>query len=382
MSFQIQKIKTKKQVEAFHALPERLYKDHHWYRPPFRFEIENVFDPKKNERFSKGGECERFLIYFKDHVVGRFALFTDPEKDERYDPKLGGIGFIEMENRTGIAEHMIGFAKQWHRDRGYGGFRGPINFGENDTFWGILIQGFQDHNVYGMLYHHEYYEKLIENTSPDKFDDLYMYQLDLSQPLPERLAKITDRLKSKENIKVRPIDKNDLKRDGELIRQVYNRAFSSQVVEEREEEFIGITEETIRQMIKKLKPVLMPETSPIAFVDGEPASFLVSVPDLHEISAQTNGKLKWWQFPKLIGFKKRAEKFRPLAFGTDPRFRGRGLEALVFIEGFKWTKENYPNLKVLEGGFVSEKNWIMRRSLEALGCKITKTYRVYKWMVD
>lgn len=124
----------------------------------------------------------------------------------------------------------------------------------------------------------------------------------------------------------------------------------------------------------------MPETSPIAFVNGEPASFLVSVPDLHEISAQTNGKLKWWQFPKLIGFKKRAEKFRPLAFGTDPRFRGRGLEALVFIEGFKWTKENYPNLKVLEGGFVSEKNWIMRRSLEALGCKIAKTYRVYKWM--
>jgi hypothetical protein len=84
----------------------------------------------------------------------------------------------------------------------------------------------------------------------------------------------------------------------------------------------------------------------------------------------------------LIGFKKRARKFRPLAFGTDPKFRGKGLEALIFAEGHRWTKKHYPNLKILEGGFVSEKNWIMRRSLEAMGCVIGKTYRVYKWMLD
>ena len=382
MSFQVQKIESQKQVQAFHDLPQRLYDKHPWYRPPFIFEVENIFDREKNERFKKGGDCERFLVLNKDKVIGRFALFIDPEKDERYDPKLGGIGFIEMENQPKIAETIINYAKQWHRKKGYAGFRGPVNFGENDTFWGILINGFEDHNVYGMLYHHKYYEQLIESTFPEKFDDLYMYQLDLSQPLPQRLIRITDRLKSQQNIKIRPIDRKNLERDGEFVRQIYNRAFSDQVVKEREEEFIGITRETIRQMIKKLKPVLMPATSPIAFVDGEPASFLVSVPDLHEISAQTNGRLKWWHLPKLIGFKKRAEKFRPLAFGTDPRFRGRGLEALVFAEGHKWVRKHYPNLKVLEGGFVSEKNWIMRRSLEALGCEIAKTYRVYKWMVD
>ncbi|WP_142453265.1 hypothetical protein [Gracilimonas mengyeensis] len=381
MSLQVYKVETKDQVDAFHALPQRLYKNHHWYRPPFRFEVENVFDRKKNERFEKGGECERFLVMREGEAVGRFAVFIDPEKDESYDPKLGGIGFIEMEDDPEISIVIIDFAKNWHRDRGYAGFRGPVNFGENDTFWGILIDGFEDHNVYGMLYHHNYYENLIEETGPEKFDDLYMYQLDMKQPLPPRLVKITERLKSRENIEVRPIDKKNLSRDGELVRQIYNRAFHDQVIKEREEEFIGISRETIRQMVKKLKPVLMPETSPIAFVKGEPASFLVSVPDLHEISAQTNGRLHWWQLYKLIGFEKRARKFRPLAFGTDPRFRGRGLEALVFIEGFKWTKKYYPNLKVLEGGFVSEKNWIMRRSLEALGCEIAKTYRVYKWMV-
>jgi hypothetical protein len=382
MPFQIRKIKTKDQINAFHKLPERLYKKHPWYRPPFRFEIENVFDPAKNERFEKGGECERFLVVQGEEVVGRFALFIDPEKDERYDPKLGGIGFIEMDEKPGIAEVIIEFAKEWHAERGYAGFRGPINFGENDTFWGIMIDGFEDHNVYGMLYHHDYYEGQMESSNPEKFDDVYMYQLDMGEHLPERILRITDRLKSRDSIEIRPIDKNNLERDGELIRQIYNRAFSDQIVQEREEEFIGISRETIRQMIKKLKPVLMPETSPIAFVNGKPASFLVSVPDLHEISAKTGGTLKWWQHYHLIGFKKRARKFRPLAFGTDPKFRGKGLEALIFAEGHRWTKKHYPNLKILEGGFVSEKNWIMRRSLEAMGCVIGKTYRVYKWMLD
>ena len=164
MSFQIQKIKTQEHINAFHQLPERLYKENRWYRPPFRFEVENVFDPEKNERFQKGGECERFLVLDGSKVVGRFAVFIDPEKDERYDPKLGGIGFIEMDNRAQVAETMISFAKKWYQERGYSGFRGPINFGENDTFWGILIDGFEDYNVYGMLYHHHYYEELMEAT--------------------------------------------------------------------------------------------------------------------------------------------------------------------------------------------------------------------------
>ncbi|MDR9415216.1 MAG: hypothetical protein RI564_02950 [Gracilimonas sp.] len=381
MSFKIQKVQTKRHVDAFHELPERLNTGNSWYRPPFRFEVENIFDKNKNERFAKGGVCERYLVFDGRDVAGRFAVFTDPEKDIVYEPKLGGIGFIEMKDDPNVAHAIIDFAKSWHQEMGNGGFRGPINFGENDTFWGFLIEGFKDHNVYGMLYHPEYYKSLINETNPEKFDDLYMYQLSLDQPIPDRLLKITERLNSKENIKIRPIDKKNLLRDGELIRQVYNRAFNDQIIEEREEEFIGITEETIRQMVKKLKPVLMPETSPIAFVDDEPASFLVSVPDLHEITAKTRGRLKWWHLPKLLGFRKRAKKFRPLAFGTDPKYRGRGLEAMVFIKGVEWTRKYYPNLKVLEGGFVSEKNWIMRRSLEALGCKIAKTYRVYKWLI-
>lgn len=379
MSFRIQKVEHAADIKAFHRLPEKLHGHRPEWRPPFKGEVEAIFDPGKNERFQKGGTCERFLIRYADEVVGRFSLFTDPEKDERYQPKLGGMGLPEFRDIEGVVPAMITFARKWFEDRGYSGFRGPVNFGENDRYWGIQLSGFDQPNVYGMVSHQLYYEKHIEATGAEKFDDVFMYGRKIAEEIPERLIRITDRLMQKEEVEVRAIRKGQLEEDGELIRQIYNRAFSVQVVQEREEEFTGITRETIRSTIRKLKPVLMPETSPIALVNGEPASFLVSVPDLNELSAQTGGTLKWWHYLKILTLKKRVTRIRPLAFGTLPEHRGKGLEALLWRYGIEALREHYPNVKEMEGGFVSEKNWIMRRSLEALGCEVVKKYRVYKW---
>lgn len=379
MDYRIEKIENSVQIKEFHDLPDRIHSGNPVYRPPFRDEVEQVFSEAHNERFRKGGVCERFLIYRGNDTAGRFALFIDPEKDEIYSPPCGGIGFIELTDSPGIVEAMTKFAKQWHREKGYSAFRGPVNFGENDTYWGILKDGFEEPNVYGMLYHKPWLADKIEESGAEKFDDVYMYRLDLSAELPGRIQAIADRLLRKDHIQVRMIDMKNLQQEGETIRQLYNAAFHQQIIEEREEEFIGITRETIQNMVKKMKPVLIPETSLIATVKGEPASFLVSVPDMYEISVKTGGRFRWWDILRFIGFKGRAKRLRPMAFGTHPKYRGMGLEALIFSEGINKTRQRYPNLKSLEGGFVSEKNWIMRRGLEALGCRIAKTYRVYYW---
>jgi hypothetical protein len=80
----------------------------------------------------------------------------------------------------------------------------------------------------------------------------------------------------------------------------------------------------------------------------------------------------WW-------FKRRARHLRTLVFGTRPKFRKMGLEALTFIRGIEFTRTAAPTLEYLEGAWVSEKNWLMQRSLEALGCHHHKTHRTYKW---
>lgn len=378
MSFQFQKVETTDHIDVFHALPFRLYESFPQWAPPFRFEIEQIFDQQKND-FFEDGECERYLVYEGDRPVARFAVMNTPKRDKVLEPTMGGMGFIEMENNEILAQAIINFAKEWHHKRGYSAMRGPINFGENDMYWGLLVENFDEPPIYGMFYHPPYYQELLENTGAEKLDDHWSYKRRFDKPLPERMVKITNRIEQKPGVELRPIDMRNIYRDAEYIRQIYNEAWSDQDIQERESEFTMLTQETVEQMVSKLKPVMIPDSVLLAFVDGEPASFIVCVPDLNEVSKETGGRLRWWHYPKLFWFKRRAKHLRTLVFGTRPKYRKMGLEALTFIRGIEYTHAAAPSLEYLEGAWVSEKNWLMQRSLEALGCHHHKTHRTYKW---
>lgn len=381
MGYRFQKIIGKKEIDLFHSFPATIYENDPNWIPPFRFEIENIFDPQKNSFFEKG-ECERYLMYADDRLVARFALMNHSERDAVFEPKMGGLGFVELINDQSVANGMIEFAKQWHADRGYKAFRGPINFGENINFWGLLVENFREPPIYGMFFHAPYYKQLIENTGAEKLDDHWSYKRDFDTPLPRRLVRITDRIERRPSVTLRPIDMNNLERDAEYIRGIYNQAWQNQDIAERERQFNELGREEIQEMVQKLKKIMIPDSVIITFVNDEPASFVVCVPDLNEISAETGGRLRWWHYPKVMRFKKRAKHLRTTVYGTLPKYRKMGLEALTFVRGIQMTKEAAPTLEYFEGTWVSEKNWLMQRSLEALGCYHHKTHRTYQWEVD
>ncbi len=381
MAYRFQKIDSKKEIDLFHQFPFTIYRDYPNWIPPLRFEVENVFNPEKNSFFD-GGICERYLMFDDNELVARFALMNHPEKDAALTPKMGGLGFMEMINDQAVANAIIGFAKDWHSGHGYSAFRGPINFGQNMNYWGLLVENFDEPPIYGMLYHPPYYKELIENTGAEKLDDHWSYKRDFAEPIPERMVRITDRIENRPDVTTRPIDMKNLEKDAESIRTIYNEAWRHQDISEREDEFTELTREATQQMVQDLKRIMIPESVQLAFVNGEPASFSVSIPDLNEISSETGGKLNWWHIPKLMLFKRRVKHLRTMVFGTLPKYRKLGLEALVFVRGIQMTHQAAPTLDYLEGAWVSEKNWLMQRSLEALGCVHHKTHRTYRWDVD
>ncbi|MEX2436489.1 MAG: hypothetical protein WD735_07350, partial [Balneolaceae bacterium] len=336
MAYTFTKIENKKQIDLFHSFPRGLYKEYPKWIPPFRFEIENIFNAEKNSFFEKG-ECERFLMFDGEEVVARFAVMNHSEKDAVFDPKMGGMGFLEMTDDQAVADGVIRFAKEWHAKRGYKAFRGPVNFGENINFWGLLVENFEEPPIYGMYYHPPYYKTLLENTGAEKLDDHWSYKRDFDQPLPERMVRITDRIESRPDVTLRAIDMKNIEEDAESIRSIYNKAWSDQDIAEREHEFSELTREAVQEMVKKLKKVMIPDSVLIAFVNGEPASFVVCVPDLNEISAETGGRLRWWHLPKVLRFKKRAKHLRTTVYGTLPKYRKMGLEALTFVRGIQMT---------------------------------------------
>lgn len=381
MAFTYKKVETKSDINQFHKLPFRIYADYPCWRPGLRGEIENIFDKNKNS-FFEHGECERFLVYDDDRLVARFAVMIDHKKDKLYHPKMGGIGFIEMEDNKYLAGAIIRFASEWHRSRGYYSMLGPINFGENENFWGLLIENYDDPPVYGMYYHPPYYRNLLESTGAEKWDDHFSYTRPFYTPFFEKMQRIADRLNEKDSIVCRPLDLKNLYRDGEYIRQIYNQSWSNQEISEREDEFTELTPETVHRMIDNLKNILLPESSYISFVNGEPASFIITIPDMNELLVKTGGRIRFWHIPKLMFFKKKVTRVRIIVYGTLPKYRRMGLEAQTFVNGIIGIREANKSLKNLEGAWVSEKNWLMQRSLEALGCVHHKTHRTYRWIFD
>lgn len=378
MGYNFVKISSRHQINEFHDLPFRIYRSYPNWRPPLRSMVEDVFNPKKNAFFTHG-ECERFLVLEKGVAVARFAVMNDREKDPLYDPPMGGMGFIEMTDDEQLTAEIIEFASEWHRKRGYRSMRGPINFGENDNYWGLLVENYESPNVFGMHYHPPYYRRNLEKTGAVKLDDQFSYERDLYAPFSDKMTRITERISHRDNIEFRELDMKNIYRDADFVRQIYNRAWRNQDIMEREQEFTELTRPVVRKMVGDLKPVLLPGTSFLVFVNGQPASFIVTIPDMSELLVKTGGKLGIWQLPKFWRFKKSLSRIRVLVFGTDPKYRRLGIEAMVFVKGIISTRESNPSLTHLEGAWVSEKNWLMQRSLEALGCRHHKTHRTYRW---
>jgi len=156
--FEVNDKKTKKE---FLDVARVLYKDDDvWVCPPDKT-IDGIFDPDKNVFFNHGEACRWILKDDQGMLIGRVAAFINNKKAFNFDPPTAGMGFFECINDNDAAFMLFDKCKEWLSERKIEAMDGPINFGENDNFWGLLVEGFT-HPSYGMNYNFPYYKDLFE----------------------------------------------------------------------------------------------------------------------------------------------------------------------------------------------------------------------------
>ena len=154
----IVEILTAKHKREFLQLPVQLYKNEkNWIRPLDK-DVEAVFDPKEN-KFFRHGECTRWLLLNQQgNTIGRVAAFWDKHTARKgNDQPTGGMGFFECIQDQEAAFLLFDTCKKWLTDRGMEAMDGPINFGNRDRWWGLLVEGFTEPN-YCMPYNFLYYK--------------------------------------------------------------------------------------------------------------------------------------------------------------------------------------------------------------------------------
>jgi hypothetical protein len=248
---------------------------------------------------------------------------------------------------------------------------GPVNPSTNEEC-GLLVDNFLSPPFVMMTYNPPYYRELIECADYAKAKDLYAYWYHVGRELPSRLVRIVKKVKEREpGLEVRPLDKSRFDSELDIIRVIYNEAW------EKNWGFVPMTDAEINHMAKKLKPLVIPSLVNLAFVDDEPAGFVMGLPDYNNVLKILNGTiLNPFRTIKALRAGKKIRSGRCLTIGVREKFRKRGIESLLFA--MTWQGGIDMNYRYGELSWILEDNQPMiDGATRAFAAELYKTYRIY-----
>lgn len=362
----------KKEVEAFLSLPAKLYRQDPLWIAALDDDVEAVFDPLRNHRFQQG-KCRRWLaIGEKGETIGRIAAFVDFKKASSEIRPAGGFGFFECIEDEKVAHRLFNTARVWLQSQNMQAMEGPVNFGETDRFWGLLVEGFQPPS-YGMSYNPPFYQYFFESYGFTRLYDQFTNVLDATKPLPERFAKIADWVMQKKDYHFEHFRLHDKEKYFLDFVEVYNDAWSTF------HDFRGMGVETIREAFRQMEPLSDEKIIWFAYYKNEPVSFILCLPDANQILKYLNGKLTLWNKLKFFWYRKtiKVDRLRVVVMGCKQKFQNHGIESAL-IRCLQNEVLPRKNIREVELAWVGDYNKKMRALHYATGARQSKVHRTYR----
>lgn len=366
-----------KHEKEFLRVPKILYLNDTCWVCPLDKEISMVFKPSKNNFFRHGSATRYILKDTNGTLIGRIAVFIDEKSSKLQDQPTGGIGFFECINEQEAANVLFDTAVHWLQKRNIEAMDGPVNFGETDKYWGLLVEGFT-HPAYEISYNFHYYRELFENYGFKTYYNQEGFHLDITKPLPERFAKIAAWLSKKPVYTFEHFQWRNKHKYVADFTEVYNQAWAS-----FKENFEPIQPDYILSTLKKARALIEEKFIWIAYNKGKPIAIYLMYPDLNQILKHLNGKLNPYTMLKFLYLKntKTMTRARGVLMGVIPEFQGRGIEAAIILslqEVFK-EKSHYTEI---EFSWVGDFNPKMKNIFLSVGCVHAKSYKTYRYLFD
>jgi GNAT superfamily N-acetyltransferase len=380
---QITEVKGKNEAREFCDFPRRLYKDDPYWVCPLDTETESTFNPLVNQAF-RNGEAVRWILRDEGgRTIGRIAAFIDNVRSKANAQPTGGLGYFEVTDNRDAAFLLFDTARNWLSARGMEAMDGPINFGENDANWGLLIDGFMQQG-FGIPYNKHYYRKFFEEYGFNKYFEQYSYHRTLRgadgklDMFPDRMVKIAEWLSRRPGY---TFSHFDFRNSGKYIRdlaEVYNSTWASY-----KEDFTPLETGYLESAMKRTRAFLDEELIWFAYFNDKPIAFFILYPDLNQIIKYFNGSLNLWNKLRFIWYRKshKMTRIRAVVGGVHPSYQNSGIESSIFLHVYRvlqkkrWYRE-------LELSWVGDFNPKMIAIYEALGATRAKTHYTYRYMIN
>lgn len=201
----VKEAKTRKEIKEFVEFPNKLYKDNPYYSPcTTSDEIKDLL-PETNPAFEY---CEaKVLMAYKDgKLVGRMCAIINHAYNKKWNKKRIRFNRFDVIDDIEVTKALVEYTKKWGRENGLNEITGPIGFCDMDK-QGLLVEGFDELDMYITAYNADYYMKHLEALGFVKDADWVEFLLSVPEELDPRIVKVANGMMRRGNLHEHPFKK-------------------------------------------------------------------------------------------------------------------------------------------------------------------------------
>jgi GNAT superfamily N-acetyltransferase len=356
-------------MKRFERIPELIHGTDPAFTPPFPGSVVGLIGPK-SVFLKTHGEITPLIAYRDGKPVGRIAAIVNRSHNAYSKDSVGFFGFFDFINDPGVARALLDAAAAILRERGLTVMRGPYNPSINDDC-GVLTEGNERPTFVSMPWNPPYYAGVYKAAGLEVVRTLYAYDIPLHKEPPERVTKIVNWLKKRNNVSIRTIDMKNLRKELETIHRLYNQCL------DRNWGFYPIALDDLLHTADDLRAIADPSIILFVCIDGREVGFTLALPNVNEVFHASRGRkgiLRFLEMALRLKFQ-RIKTDRLTVLGVEPDYRDKGLSALLFFESFRIAKAKY---KVSEVSWVEANNVEILEGAELMWGHRSRTYEIFE----
>lgn len=356
----------------FVEFPWEIYADDPHWAPPLMLERRAFLNPRRHP-FYQFGAAAQFLAERGGKTLGRILVSDDPHYNAYHNANAGCFGMFESVPDPAVAHALLDRAAAWLRERGRTEMLGPIDYSTNYSL-GLLVEGFDTPPRLMMNHNPPYYAELLESWGLAKTKDLFAYWFEPNAKIEQWRGRV-ELMAARANVTLRPFRRDKWREEIAITKEIYQASWSDNWG------FTPMTDAEYTTMGRQMIAWAEPSMFLMAEVNGRPAGFSMAIPDFNEALRPLNGRLFRWGLPLgYLRFRRelsRIKTVRLMALGVREEFRKRGIAELMILQTFN---EGCKTLGYTgaELSWTLEDNALINRTIESVGGRKYKTYRIYR----
>lgn len=325
----IREVRTKSDRKRFFRFPAELYRDNVYFVPALIADETDTFNPKRNPAYEYA-DAWLWLAERNGRTVGRIgAILNRAANDKENVRQLRFTRFDFVDDRE-VSQALFDTIIAKARALGMNEIIGPLGFSNLDH-QGMLIDGFDQPDMYITLYNHPYYMAHIERMGLSRKWDWIERKIFIGKEVPESVARMAVICQERYGYRIRRF--RSMREVRPFIRpamQIINASFAK---------LHGTVPLSDRQLDKFSRLVMLtgyPEYCLIVTDSAdEVAAFGFMAPSISDAIRLGHGRMGLLTLLRVIENLRDHTHIDMYMIAVRPQDQRKGIESLILSEGMK-----------------------------------------------